>query len=181
MGKLRCSYSLLNAWSTGHQQEAISNYLHLEQEKTPQQIHGLDVHKAWQDEIMKNKKMTFGKSKFTFKNPIVEKEIIKDYNDRWLVKGYVDCIDNDLIYEFKTGVTSSAQYSNTFQIPFYFMLCELAGITISRAVIIREDNDQTVDISYVWNHKEMVEDTRNWVESITPEVENYMVTNNIKI
>lgn len=177
MNKLRVSYSLLQMWQKD-KNEAIQNYLHIEREKTQAQMHGLKTHAKWQSEILANNTLTVGSKVYTFKKPEIEKEIIQEYNDLWLVKGYIDCLDKDTIYEFKTGKISSAQYSHTMQIPFYFMLCDMAGIEIEKAIIIRK-NKKEIDTALIWKFDEMIEEARNWIDSIAPEIISYFETHAI--
>ncbi len=186
MSKLRISYSLLNLWSKGQQEEAVQNYLHIEREKTPQQLHGIDTHKEWQNKIMKNKKITLGNKEYVFTNPQCEYEVIADYNDRWLVKGYIDTVDflpDNFVnaQEYKTGGTSSAQYSNTMQIPFYFMLLTMIGFKPRKAEVIHEDADKKIDSALVWFWDEFVKDAQNYVDSLAPEIESYFITNSIPL
>lgn len=179
MNKLRVSYSLLKMWQEDKEQ-AVANYLHLPREKTPQMQHGIDRHKLWQDVIGTEGEITLGKTTYTFEDPFIEKEIIHDYNDLFLVKGYIDVLDGKTIYEFKTGVVSASQYSNSMQIPFYFMLCQMSGIEIDKAIIIREHED-VFDSAIVWNWQDIADEARNWVDSIAPEIYHYFTENNIPL
>ena len=133
---------------------------------------GVAFHKKWAKEIKDKRKLKIGKSELHFVDPQPEKEITLAYNDRWDIKGHIDCVDVPTIYEWKSGVMSSLEYGAGYQVPLYFLLGELSGLEIEKAVILHYNQykDQA-DISIVWNSAPQIEKARNFIDSIAPDVE----------
>lgn len=133
---------------------------------------GVAFHKQWAKEIKDTKKLKIGKTELSFINPQPELEITVPYNDRWDLKGHIDCVDLPTIYEWKTGVMSSLEYAISYQVPLYFLLGSLSQMEIDRAVIyhFNQYKNQS-DVSIVWNGREKIDKAHNFIESLAPEIE----------
>lgn len=169
--KLRLSYSLLNLWSTRRFDEAIKLYLRLPIPTTPQLEDGKKFHKEWADSINKTKELKIGRSTFKFNTPTTEHEQIVSYSNEFNLKGIFDCLDKPLLWEFKTGTTSTADYARSYQIPFYFLIAELAGIEIEAGYLYHYDQyKKDGELIIIHNSKSLVDDARNFVDSLAPEI-----------
>lgn len=181
-GKLRVSYSLLSLWSSGRHEEAISLYLHKPLPKTKAMQFGSEFHKKLEDAISMHKRIKLGKSTFEFKNPEPEKRIVTPFNDRWDMSGMIDCYDEGTIYEFKSGVISSTDYSNGYQIPFYFLMCVRNDLVAKEAYIIHyNQHEKKADWTKVWNNKEQMEKAENYIDSLAPEIEEYFLSEGVPL
>ena len=180
--KFRLSHSLLSLWGQGLIEDAINTYFHLNSKDNPRMAQGRELHQKWADTIKKNKVLNLGRSTFKFNTPKVEfgenGELNKPYNELWDIGGRFDCVDGDTLYEFKSGVKNSLDYAGEYQIPFYFLLAELAEIPLTKAYLIHWNQylDKT-DFVIVWNDRKQIEKARNLVDSIGPQIFNYFKTN----
>jgi len=180
MNKLRISYSLLTLWNNGRWVDAVKMYLHQDTVKSRQMKEGLSMHKAWEEQIKKTKKLILKEHKFSFKNPICEFKVIAPYNKKWDMSGTFDVIDDDVIYEFKSGVMGSLEYARGYQLPFYFLLAEIANIKIKQGILIHYNQyTKKYDTTLLWNSKRLIKKARNFIDSLAPEIEDYFVKHNI--
>jgi len=180
--KLRLSYSLLTLWNNGRWEDSVKMYLHLETIKSKAMADGLELHEKWAKEITKNKRLKLGEAGFKFKNPKCEVKKIVSYNHRWDISGTFDILDGDTIYEMKSGVMSSLEYLNTYQLPLYFLIAEIAGIKVEKGVLIHyNQHKKETDASVLWNNKRQIEKAKNFIDSLAPEIEQYFVINNIPL
>ena len=141
---------------------------------------GLALHQKWEKEITKSKKLDVGGTIFTFINPKCETKKIVSYNDRWDLSGTFDALDEGTIYEFKSGVMGSLEYTNGYQLPFYFLIAELDGIEVDKGILIHyNQHKDAVDATMLWNSKRQIEKAKNFIDSLAPEVEDYFIKNNI--
>jgi len=169
--KLRLSYSLLNAWSRGRVDEAISLYLREDLPSSPALKYGKDFHKKVQKIIDEKKELNIVKTKLKFKKPETEKVIIINYSDRLDLKVIIDCLDTPFIYDWKTGVVNSLEYSNSYQFPLYFLACKMSGIDIERGFIVHYNQyEKKTDFTILWNGQTQIERATNYIESLAPEI-----------
>jgi hypothetical protein len=180
MNKLRLSYSLLTLWNNGRWTDAVKMYFHEKTEKSDQMKQGLEYHAKWESEIKKTKKLKIGKATIKFETPKTELKKIVSYNEKWDLSGTFDCLDKTTLYEFKTGVASSMEYTNNNQLPLYFLIAELDKTPIEKGVLIRYNQYmKEADMTVLWNSRELVEKARNFVDSLAPEVEQYFIDHNL--
>lgn len=180
--KLRLSFSLLNLWSKRMYEEAINMYLHLPLPQSLQLEEGKRYHKEWADTIIKTKLLNLGRSAFKFDAPRVEHSVTVSYNDKFDLKGIFDCLDEPTLWEFKTGTTSTVDYSRSYQIPFYFLIAEIEKIKIDKAYLYHFDqykNDGELII--IHNNLSLVEDAKNLVDSIGPDILQYFEKHKIPL
>jgi hypothetical protein len=167
MNKLRLSYTLLHLWELGKTDEAIRYYLKLERYESEAMKRGKSEHKRFEQEIMKNKKLTFDKTTFTFDNPEVEKKVVVNYKNRYDIVSVFDCVDRHALFEWKTGRTPIGNYTKAMQVPLYFLVAAMAEIPLNLAYIVKTDICQ-VDI--VHNNTRLVQEAENYVETLAPEI-----------
>ena len=105
------------------------------------------------------------------KNPVPDHEVIVSYNELFDLKGIYDCLDEDTVHEFKTGVMTSSEYANADQIPFYFLLDELTEGRLNQAYLIHYNQYlKKNDFVKIWKSNRLIEKARNLIESIGPEI-----------
>jgi hypothetical protein len=180
MNKLRVSYSLLNAWKKGKIEEAVNLYLHKQKDTTPQQQYGLD----FEDKVCKRAEdttiLTVGKTNFQLFKPEFQKELTVSYSDLVDIKGRFDIFDKKVLYELKTGIKTSAEYSNEKQVPLYFFICKLAQIPVNQAFILRYDQyNNKDDFTLIWNNDEICNRGKNFVDSLVPDIYDYFASKGI--
>lgn len=182
MSKLRLSFSLLNAWSKGHIDEAVAMYLHLPYKETEAMKQGKEYHEKWGAEITETGTVKIGKTHFNFTNPQIEHGIIVPYNDRWDLKAVYDCLDDDILYEFKTGTTDTMQYARSYQIPFYFLVAKLSNIPVKYAVLMHyNQHNNKGGFMLLHNGDEMIAKAQNLIDTLAPEIEQYFIENKIPL
>ncbi len=172
MKKLRASYSLLNAFEKNQIDLCVDMYLHKQTFRNQGMEDGVTIHKQFEAEINKNKKLKLGKYKFEFTNPKCELKKYVNYNDFIDLSVVFDVVDEPILYEWKTGAsTGSMEYATKEQIPMYFLACELLGYDVKTAKVVhynQETND--VDITIVHNTPFKRDLARNYIETLAPEI-----------
>lgn len=169
--KLRLSYSLLSCWSKSRPEEAISLYLHQDRFVTPAMKIGREIHENIEKHVNLTKTLPTWLSSLKLKSPKSEFKMIVTYNELFDLSAVMDVLDEPTIYEFKTGVSDSVEWANGNQLPFYFLICQIAGITIDRGYLIHyNQNVKTCDWTMVWNGKRAIERARNLIDSVGPEI-----------
>jgi len=174
--KVRLSYTFMEAWRRGKIAEALDMYFHRNTfEPTRQMIAGKELHEKMEAHIKSTGQFPDWVTKtIKLHAPVSEKVYVADYNDEFLLKGVIDVTDNKVVYELKTGLADSLKYTKEYQVPIYFLLCELVGIEVDRAIIIHHNQYSGVnDVAMVWNGKRQIERARNYIDSIGSEVYNY--------
>ena len=108
---------------------------------------------------------------FRFKEPKVEHEIVHDFSELSIVKGRIDCVDSDIVWEFKSGITSSLEYAQKNQIPFYFMLLKMGGNPPSYGKVVHyNQQEDMVDVSKVYYSEDLVEKAVNLCQTFEHEI-----------
>ena len=163
----------MEAWRRGDIANALDMYFHRNRiEPTPQMIAGKELHEKMEAHIKDTGRFPdWVTTSIKLYAPISEQVYVVDYNDKFLLKGVIDVTDNKVVYELKTGLADSLKYTKEYQIPIYFLLCELAGIEVDRAIIIHHNQyTNTNDVAMVWNGKRQIERARNYIDSIGSDV-----------
>ena len=169
--KIRLSFSLLNLWSMGKTDQAVSTYFHLDTQKSPQMIAGSEFHKKMSRYILKNKAFPEWFSRLKLTNPVPDREIIVKYNEMFDLKSLYDCLDVGDLHEFKTGISDSLDYAGELQIPFYFLTAKIASIPIEKAYITHYNQyEKTSDFTIIWNSERMIEKAVNLIQTLGPEI-----------
>ena len=178
--KLRVSFSLLDAWSRGEHERAIANYLHKDYPSTPQMDEGKKWHEENAKQIAENKMTLKEFGSLKFKKPSVELELEAPYNELFIVKGTIDTLDGEDLWEYKTGKRSATSYLSSMQLSFYAMLCTLRELPIKRLNVMKYNQyEDKWSWAFKWYSPLVVDEARNFVDSLTPEIYDYFDKHNI--
>lgn len=178
--KFRASFSVLDAWRRGDWQMAVEMYFKVCDFETPAMIEGKEYHQKWEKEIKKTGCLpeVFGSHKL--ENPEVELKIEKKLADWMEMVGVIDCYDNGIIHEFKTGVASSQSYANGMQLGVYALLLKLNGYPVEQGIIHRyNQHTGETEASYVWITKDYMNKALDWVETYASEMHSYLEDNDL--
>jgi hypothetical protein len=184
----RASFSVLRLWEVGKYEEACQLYFHIPREMSNYVKEGIKYHKEWNNETLENKALpkVFGGLVCTDLLP-EEKLTAKLDGIDWLeVVGVIDCLvsydkgDTWDIIEYKTGVTNSQSYARTKQIGVYAILAIMNGRVAKRGIVMHF-NQYTgkSDTSYVWITPKIIEETINWIVTISAEMKKYIEDNDL--
>jgi len=174
--KLRLSYSLLSQWARGEVDQAIQTYFHMKSTPNKYMIDGRRLHEEIQKPIEEKGQFPdwfFDIKNFegSFKHPENEKVVVASYNDIFDVKCIIDTYDSGVGFEYKTGVSNSLEWSRKAQIPFYFLVCELAELPIEKMYLMRW-NQYLKEKDYIiyWNSKLARDYARDYIDSYGYEI-----------
>ena len=174
MKKIRLSFSLINQWEKGDIDGAVSTYFHLDRPTTPQMEAGKEFHQTIAKHVEEKKSFPEWFFEWELKDPKPEEAVTVPYNELFDLKCIIDLLDSPLLFEFKTGVTDSLGWARTDQIPFYFLICELAGIDVMSAFLIRHNQYiKKTDYTIVHNNPTLRERARNMIDSTGPEIHTF--------
>lgn len=178
--KFRASFSVLNTWASGDWERAIKYYFHLEKFTSPAMAEGQKYHEQWAEEIKKTNCMpkVFGGMPLT--NPEVEKYERVELAP-WLdLSGKIDLLDNGVVYDWKTGKASSECSASSQQIGVYGVLCTYSGKYVNKGEIHHYDQYiKKVDISSVWITDKLLDNSLNWIITLSGEMQNYILENKL--
>lgn len=127
MKTVKLSYSILNAWAHPMRQEdAVGMYLGKPLPETPQLTLGKLKHEAWANHILQHRAIPDELGGGDLANPVVEEkyEKIIPLNEDYqiLIRGMVDLVDGEYLYDWKCGVGEPAAYVSTMQLDYYKLL-----------------------------------------------------------
>jgi hypothetical protein len=132
----------------------------------------------WVD-LYKKLPLEFGEDKLL--NPKTQNRIVVPFNEQCDLVIVPDIIDSPILWENKTGESKdSADYSNDFQIPMYFLGLDLAKIPIDRAIINHyNQSNGELDRTLVWKSDQEIERAKNFINTLAPEIHSYFLDNGI--
>jgi len=167
MKKIRISHSLISAWERNDIQGAIELYFHVDRKGSEQMSEGKRYHEEIAENINKyNSLPAYMDFKASFLTPKTEHSVTVPYNEICDIKGVFDCLDEPNLYEWKTGVSDSLEWARTGQIPLYFLICELAGIPVDLAYLVRHNqHEKKTDYAIIHNSVKLRDKARNIVDS----------------
>lgn len=178
---IRLSYTLLNLWRQGRIDDALVYYFKMGNLTNPY----LEEGKKW-DEIVNTSVREYKRLPEEFDgdilvNPRAQEKWEAEYSDMFTVVGVPDIIDEDTLYEIKTGSSKdSAEYASDFQVALYLWLAQKNNIPIRKAYIIRYNQyNKTVDRTLIWNSEFEIERAVNYIESLAPEIYDYFESHNL--
>lgn len=133
---VKLSYSILNAYSEGRWEEAISMYLGKQLPENPYMELGKLMHEKWADEILETKRMPAELGGQKLKKPIVEQKYQKiiPMGEKYqiLIRGVIDleCTEKIgiVVQDHKCGVGKSVSYVDKLQLDYYKLLRPQATI-----------------------------------------------------
>lgn len=175
---LRASYSILSKWASGDWQGATEMYFRLKDIETPAMKFGKDKHQEWENEVNKHKRFPeiFGGRKIgKFET---ELKVEKQLSDWLLLVGVIDLWlpEERTIVDWKTGVVTSEQYANGFQMPVYQILKPEAN----RFEIHRHNQySRKEDMSIGYLTDNTLSDAVDWVITHASEMHSYFVDNDL--
>ena len=177
---IQLSHTFLLLWSQGRIDEALKAYYHIESVKSEALIYGINFHKKLEDEIINNKKIKLGKTELSFENPLCEVKHKVPYNEISSLSGVYDCLDGNTLYEFKSGVQSSLEYTQSYQLGIYFLIAKKLNIEIERGIIVHyNQHEDKSDVSIVYNTNREREKAINFIDSLSYEIYKYFEDNNL--
>ena len=181
--KFRASWSTLSVWAKGDWEKAIKGYFKLEEFKSKAMTAGKDLHKEWENEIIKTQclPLDFGGKKLI--KPETENKLVVQIEDWLELVGVIDCIDSPTIYEFKSGKTNSESYANEKQIGVYAVLATLSKKFVNIAEIHHYDQSKPIghrhDMSIVYLTDSLLKESFNWIETFASEMHMYLTDNKL--
>lgn len=176
----RASYSILSTWESGDWERAIKMYFKLEEFCTPAMAAGKALHQKWEAEIKATGCLPAVLGGTKLNNPKPEDKIVASLAPWLNLVGVIDCNSTDILDEFKSGVQSSEQYASGKQHGVYALLARLAGHD-PKLIRITHYNQYTKrkDVSFVWVTDALVNEAREWVETLAGQMHDYYLTNKI--
>lgn len=133
---VKLSFSILNSWSKGNFEEAISMYLGKDLPENPYLELGKLMHEKWADEIIKTKRMPPELGGQKLKKPIVEQKYEKlvplgdDY--QILLRGVIDLESDEpigiVVQDHKCGIGRCSGYVDSLQLDYYKLLRPQASV-----------------------------------------------------
>lgn len=170
----------MTQWAGGNWEQAIKQYFKLEKFLTPQMAEGRDYHEKWAKHIMKTKTLPVEFGGLKLKNPIAEGKTVVQLDDWLELVGVIDCYDNPVIYEWKTGKATSESYAGTEQGGIYAVLGTLSKKYVERIEIHHYDQySKKSDMSIIWVTPELMEKSHNWIVTLSGEMHTYFTENGL--
>lgn len=174
--KLRVSYTLLELWRQGKVDEAVASYLSLETKTSLSIEKGKEEHKRLEKEIKSGERKLF--DRFELKKPESELKIVIPYNDFADLVGVLDIYDNPILYEIKTGKTSSSEYLSSYQLSIYSLLLKKTGRDLEKIIVINK-NDNEINYSIKYYYPLMLEEAKDFIDSYVFEIYKFFKEKNI--
>jgi len=180
MNKFRASYSILDTWRRGDYERAVKMYFKLETFDSEAMQQGRDYHQKWQEEVEKTKKLpaVFGGKKLTA--PKTELKLVAQIYDWLEFVGVIDCYDKPTFYEYKTWVSESQNYINSYQIGMYGLLLTYTDKYVDSCEIYHYNQyNNKVDMSKVYITDKLIQDSLNFLITTSVEMHDYLLSNNL--
>lgn len=178
--RLRTSFTVMNLWARGNWREAIKQYFKLDYFETPAMKEGKEYHKKWSEYIKKNKEFPEDLGGNKLIKPQTELKLEVDLEDWLQLVGVIDCVDNKIIYEFKTGITESDDSGYINQVGVYSVLAKKNNIDVEKCKIIHFNQyTKKIDTSVYWISKALYNNAKNWIETLSADMHDYFVKNNL--
>jgi len=172
MNQLRLSYTLLSTWLRGDKDGATKIYLRISKPGTPAMNRGQKFDRYVKKYVEEYKELPpeLGGSKL--QNPEPAREIEVQYNKMFSLKGEYDVLTSSEIIEVKCSEgKDSIDYSRDFQVDFYMLMADIAGMKIKRAVIYRYDPiRKEYDTSVVYFSQRRINRIRKIINERGPEI-----------
>ena len=122
---VKLSYSILNAWATGHQEDAVGMYLGKGLAATPAMELGKLKHSIWERYIKENGSLPEELGGGGLVSPVSEQKYEKSIplgKYTILLRGIIDCTDGNKLIDFKCGLGTPTSYVDTMQLDYYKIL-----------------------------------------------------------
>jgi hypothetical protein len=180
--KIKVSYSILSAWESGSKEQAVNNFFKIYSPSSQAMNEGTAFHKSWEESILKHKRLP--KELSTQNQPLIaprtEVYLKKDITPQIEYSGIIDCLDEPILYEFKSGNKVSSDYANTKQIDGYALLCAKEGIKIEKGFYLHyNQKTKDTDCAMVWITPKRLERVEKWIIKNATEFYNYLLENKL--
>lgn len=179
----RASFSILRLWDDGNWQDAIKAYFKKEMIVTPAMKAGLALHKEWEQHIKENLALPpcfAGKDPKPMEYPDCELKLTAEVEDWLTFSGVIDCLEQPIIHEFKSGATELSVWMRTMQAPCYGFLAEANGKVVNQAHIHHYNQyTKRSSMGIIWLTPELKEKAREWIVTNASEMHNYIIENNL--
>lgn len=120
---LRFSYTAFNYWKKNDTQGLLNYFSGIRFNPTPQMRDGLMYDDEACEMAVKEHKLPDHFGGFEVVDPIPQLKMVtkitEGVREPAQLVGVIDTYDQGLIYEYKTGITSSSDYALTLQVPIY--------------------------------------------------------------
>lgn len=172
--KIRLSFTTLNLWERGLKEDAINSYFKIKKEPTEAIVEGKAIDELITEKINQENKLPSFMGKFILKKPIPQLKLETDY-DKFRLVGVLDCYDEGVIYEFKTGNIPSNVYALGKQIAFYSFLAEKNNYKVNKIFIIRYDQIKNkTDATLIWHSQSLIDKAIQFIEKNGNEIYQYL-------
>jgi len=155
MNKLRISYSLMDAWLKKDLVKVGNTYLHIKGENTEAQNIGIKFDKYVEDYVMQNYTLPPELGSMPLDKPIPKFSGAVSYNEQFDISFEMDILAKNGIIEIKASEGSdSADFSNTLQIPFYFLVLSLMTEPNKKSGLWNEQQWElrNIDRAYIYRY-----------------------------
>lgn len=182
MNKFFASFTTLNAWYEQRMDDAINAYFRLANlDDVPAIKEGKEYHQKWEAEIRLTGKTpeVFGAKQLTV--PQTELFLSADLAPWLVLRGVIDLVDGDVVYEWKTGGSIDSQsIARTQQVGIYGLLCHLNGMPVKTAQIHHfNQHNKSTDMTIVHLTKQRMLAAADWIESIASDMNHYLEENGL--
>lgn len=173
--KIRLSYTILKLWEQSRVKEIADLVMGKKIEKNENMKRGYDFDLLVQEAVKKEKTLPKELGGLKLNNPEVQKKIEVPYNELAYLVGVYDIYDEPVIYEIKSSKFSSGDFLNDYQLDFYLLLSEMAGLKVEKAILYRYDYlNKDYDKSILYNNKRSIQEIKNRIDSLLPEIHNFI-------
>ena len=180
MNKFRASFSILDTWNKGDYENAVKMYFKIDSFENEAMRQGKKYHKEWSKHTEETKTLPVIFGGKEFKTPKTELKLTAQIYDWLEMVGVVDCVDEPVIYEYKTGVTDSQTYVNSHQVGMYGLLLTYNDMLVDRCEFYHYNQYKNqVDMSIVHITDKLIENSLNFVVTTAGEMHEYLESNNL--
>lgn len=180
MKTIKLSYSILNAWSSGNFEQAISQYLGKPWVATPAMELGKLKDELWSTHAEFHRELHPELGGDKLDRPAVqvkyEKIIPFSADFQILLRGVPDTVDGATLYEYKCGMTTAGQYIDKLQMDYYRLL--LPDLTIGFYLCFNPYNN-TLSKGVKYLHRSNAETAMEHVITFGGEIIDYLQANKL--
>lgn len=173
--KIRLSYTILKFWEKNRLEDIVKEITGEEIEKNEDMKRGYEFDLMVQEVVKKEKRLPKELGGLKLNNPEIQKKIEVPYNELADLVGVYDIYDKPVIYEIKSSKFSSSDFLNDYQLDFYLLLAELSKLKVEKAILYRYDYlEKDYDKAILYNNKRSIEKIKNRIDSLLPEIYNFI-------
>lgn len=182
MKTVKFSYTTLNSWSKGYQEDAVSQYLGKGIPETPAIKLGSVMHETWERKIKKTREIPeeLGGGKVSEK-AIVEEFMgctipLSDDYQIYLI-GKFDLVDQGVIQDWKCGMSEPSTHLNGFQLGYYqtILKANQTNVSVGR-IVCYNPYERTHKVGIKFLNEETLADALNHIITYGGEMITYLET-----